>query len=89
MELRINSDYADLSLELLLNKVQILINFWAPPKKMSNKKKQLQIKPWLTKGLLKSIEVKNRLYKKICQTKDLLKRQQLKDTVKKYKTNLL
>ena len=43
---------------------------------MSNKKKN-------------SIKGKNRVYKKMCQTKDPVKRQQLEDRVKKYKKNLL
>lgn len=37
-------DNVDLFLDLLQNKVKKLINFWAPPQKMSNKTN----KPWLT-----------------------------------------
>lgn len=53
--LRINSNNVNLSLELLLKK----INLYVPLQKMSNKKKN-------------SIKVKNRVYKKMCQTKDPL-----------------
>ena len=35
------------------------------------------------------MEVKNRFFKKICQNKDPLNKQQLDDRVKKYKKNLL
>ena len=39
--------------------------------------------------LTQTIEVKNRFYKNMCQTKDPLKRQQLEDRVNKYKKNIL
>ena len=64
-ELQVNCNNADLSSELFLKKIE-QINFWTPLQRVSNKKKKLQNKPWVTKGLLKSIETKNRFYRKMC-----------------------
>ena len=65
-ELQVNRNNTDLSSELFLKKIEQLINFWTPLQRVSNKKKKLQNKPWVTKGLLKSIETKNRFYRKMC-----------------------
>ena len=88
-ELQVKSNNADLSSELFLKKIEQLINFWAPLQRVSNKKKKLQNKPWVTKGLLKSIETKNRLYRKMCWTKNPLKREELVNKVKTYKKYIL
>ena len=88
-ELQVNRNNADLSSELFLKKIEQLINFWTPLQRVSNKKKKLQNKPWVTKGLLKSIETKNRLYSKMCRTKNPLKREELVNKVKTYKKYIL
>ena len=53
-----------LSSELLINKVDKLINFWAPLQKISNKRNKTLNKPWMTKGIIKFIGIKNRFHKK-------------------------
>ena len=88
-ELQVKSNNANLSSELFLKKIEQLINFWAPLQRVSNKKKKLQNKPWVTKGLLKSIETKNRFYRKMCWTKNPLKREELVNKVKTYKKYIL
>ena len=80
-EQQVNRDNTDLSSELFLKKIEQLINFWTPLQRVSNKKKKLQNKPWVTKGLLKSIETKNRLYR--------IKREELVNKVKTYKKYIL
>ena len=57
-ELQANCNNAYLSSELFLKKTEQTINFWAPLQRVSNKNKKLQNKPWITKGLLKSVETK-------------------------------
>ena len=71
-ELRLERNNVNLSSELLIIKVNKLINFWAPLQKVSNKRKKALNKPWMTKGILKSIAIKNRLHKKMCRSKDPL-----------------
>jgi len=54
-------------------------------KKLSKSKLKLQLKPWITKGILKSIRYKNKLYKKLCKNNfnDRLKLQQYKTYLNK------
>ena len=58
-KLQVNRKNADLSSELFIKKIEQLINFWTPLQRVSNKNKKSQNKPWVTKGLLKSIATKN------------------------------
>ena len=50
----------------------------APIKKLSNKDKKTMKKPWITKGILKSIEKKNRIYRKCIRTKNATKKEEHK-----------
>ena len=40
------------------------VNFYAPYRHTTRKEKKLKEKPWLSKGLLKPIKQKNKIYKK-------------------------
>ena len=51
--------------------------------------RKAQNKHWFTKGLLKSTESKIKPYKKMCRTKDTLKRQELEIKIKIYKKYIL
>ena len=42
----------------------------APLKNITRKEAKLKLKPWLTTGILKSIQIKNATYKKFIRTKD-------------------
>ena len=88
-ELRLERNNINLSSELLINKVGRLINFWAPLQKIPNKRKKTLNKPWMTKGIIKSIGIKNRLHKKMCRLKDPLKKRELKIKLKNFKKILL
>ncbi len=46
-----------------------LINQHAPLQKLSLRQTKLSQKPWLTFGILKSIQIKNKLYRKLCRCK--------------------
>jgi len=43
---------------------QKIINKHAPLRNLSRREKQLQAKPWITRGLLTSIKNKNRMFRK-------------------------
>ena len=60
------------------NTFKKILNKYAPLGKVTGKEKQLHAKPWLTRGLLKSINHKNNLFKKLYKTynKKLLKNYQ-------------
>ena len=49
---------------------QTIINKHAPLRKLSRREKQLQAKPWITRGLLTSIKNKNRMFRKCYKCKD-------------------
>lgn len=55
----VNKDAEDLT-QVFIN----TLNIHAPLRKMSRSEKRLNKKPWITKGILKSIKFKNNLYKK-------------------------
>ena len=88
-EFQLNSENINLSTEKFLSKINNLIDHWAPLKELSNAKQKLQNKPWITKGILKSIKNKNKQYKKMCRNKDLTKRKIIEQEFKTYKNNLL
>ena len=86
--LRLSSSEFDLSLNLLFQKINKLINFWVPLHVQANTRKISQNKPWITKGVLKSIVTKNRLYNKVCRLTDPLKWDEIACKVKNYKKKL-
>ena len=88
-ELQLNSENINISTEKFISKINNLINHWAPLKELSNAKQKLQNKPWITKGILKSIKNKNKQYKIMCRTKNLTKRKLIEQQFKTYKNNLL
>ena len=87
--LRLNCNDTNLSSNLFFQKIDKLSNFWAPLQVQSSTRKISKSKPWITKGIVKSICTKNRLYKKMCCSKDPSKRNEIETKVKNYKQLLL
>ncbi len=52
------------------NGILHVINKHAPIRELSRKQVKQQRKPWITRGILKSISIKNKLFKKFLETKD-------------------
>ena len=52
----------ELRLRNLILQIKGITDKQAPLETLSRRKMKIQLKPWLTKGLLKSISVKNKLY---------------------------
>ena len=48
-----------------ITEMKYLLDTHAPLKKLTRKQKQLSQKPWITKGKLKSIKTRNKLYQKL------------------------
>ena len=65
---------ADLSFELFLRKIKFLYNKNSPFSTPKRKIKKDTSKPWLTTGILKSVNVKNKLYKQFCQATNSTRR---------------
>ena len=59
----------DKLMELFLKTLNEVLDLMAPIKPLSRKEANLKIKPWITKGILKSIKIRDRLYKKYLSKK--------------------
>ncbi|NQY31538.1 MAG: endonuclease/exonuclease/phosphatase family protein, partial [Flavobacteriaceae bacterium] len=60
----------DNALDDLMDKTEQLLNTHAPMKKVTNREYKKQLKPWITKGILRSIQKRNKLYAKFVRAKD-------------------
>ena len=65
-----NSTDLDGKFQHFQDKILESINKHAPLKKLSHKQAKLRKKPWITSGILKSISMKNKLYKRFLKSKD-------------------
>ena len=52
----------DIAFSKIYNKLNKLVNKHAPLKPLSKRKFKQSLKPWITKGLLKSFKIKNALF---------------------------
>ena len=59
--LKISDENIDYSTEAFLNKINNLVDCYAPFKRISKYKLKFKTKPWITPGLQKSISIKNKL----------------------------
>ena len=65
-----SSDDTNEKYDILHNHILSTINKHAPLKTLSNSESKNLLKPWITKGLLKSIKLKNKYYHKYIKNKD-------------------
>ena len=81
----------DKSFESFLTTVNSIISDHAPLTKLSNKEKKLKNKPWVTKGILKSIAQKDKIRRKQCRAKNQAKfktyRNAINILIRRSKTN--
>ena len=71
------------------NLISCLINI-VQKKKVTKKQQKSLSKPWLTKGILKSInKVKNETYKQFCKSTDPLKKNELHIKFKTYRNTIV
>ena len=64
--LDVNNGDVDKSFESFITIVNSIIAEHAPLKKISVKERKPRAKPWITKGILTSINNKNKTYRKYC-----------------------
>ena len=60
----------DFAMQQFLKIINSILDRYAPVTKRSKKTTKLKEKPWITNGILTSIKIKNKMYKKYCKTKD-------------------
>ena len=75
--LEINKKDVDFSFSKFFETFNNLLQKHAPIKKLSNKDKKAMKKSWITKGILKSIEKKNQIYRKFIRTKNSTKEEEM------------
>ena len=86
--LKIDKLNVDNSTKIYLDKINMLLDTYAPLKKINKYKLKFKSKPWITLGLQKSIFVKNKLLTNFINKKDPLLKQEFHTNYKKYR-NLL
>ena len=75
--LEVNNGDVEKSFKSFITTVNSIIVEHAPLKKISVKERKLRAKPWITKGILTSINNKNKTYQKYCQPKNQTRRDEL------------
>ena len=79
---------ADNSTRIYLDKINMLLDTYAPLKRINKYKMKFKSKPWITLGLQKSISVKNKLLKNFINKKDPVLKEESRTNYEKYR-NLL
>ena len=67
--------------------MNLIINHFTPLQKVSRSLAKLRTKLWITKGNLKSIKIQDKIYGKMCRTKNVSKKEELNLTFKKCRNN--
>ena len=71
--------------ELFLSKIIVLLDQYAPLTKVTNKEYKLRAKPWITKGILKSIKIRDKIFNKFTKAKTNILKTQLHHNYKHYR----
>ena len=83
--LKIDDRNADNSTKIYLNKINVLLDTYAPLKRINKYKLKLKSKPWITLGLQKSISVKNKVFTNFINKKDPVLKEEFHTKYKKYR----
>ena len=86
--LKIDECNVDNSTKIYLDKINMLLDTYAPLKKINKYKLKFKSKPWITLGLQKSISVKDKLLANFINKKDPILKEKFHTNYKKYR-NLL
>ena len=87
--LEIEKGDPNLSLEKYLTKMNSILDKHLSLKKLSKQEILQRDIPWITKGLTKSIKIKNVIRRKMRRAKDLIRKEELSNTYKTYKNKIL
>ena len=83
--LKIDQLNADNSTRMYLDKINMLLDTYAPLKRINKYKMKFKSKPWTTLDLQKSISVKNKLLKNFISKKDPVLKEEFHTNYKKYR----
>ena len=82
--LKIDELNADNSTKKFLDEINMLLDTYAPLKKVKKHKLKFKSKPWITLGLQKSISMKNKLLTNSINKKDTTLKEECHTNYKKY-----
>ena len=77
------------SFELFFQKLDQLFDKHCPKRKIIKKGQKSLPKPWITRGTLKSIKVKNKTYKQFFKSSDPLKKNEFCNEFKTYRNSIV
>ena len=83
--LKIDELNADNSTKMYLDKINMLLDTYAPLKRINKYKLKFKSKPWITLGLQKSISAKNKLLTNFINKKDPILKEEFHTKYKKYR----
>ena len=86
--LKVNELNGDKSTKTFLDKINMLLDIYAPLKRVKKYKLKFKSKPWITLGLQKLTSVKNKLLTNFINKKDAILKKECHTNYKKYR-NLL
>ena len=86
--LKIDKLHADISTKMYLDTINMLLDTYAPLKRINKYKLKFKSKPWITLGLQKSISAKNKLFLNFINKRDPILKEEFYTNYKKYR-NLL
>ena len=69
------------SCDILFDKVSTIVDTYLPLKKVPEKDKKIQKKPWINSGIRKSINKRHKLYNKFVKCKDPVRKEEIHRTV--------
>ena len=72
-----------------LNKMDEILNYMAPYRKMTQKEIKLEKMPWITQGLLKSMRVRDNLYRQLTHKKDEIDKANIFKLYKRYRNMIV
>ena len=84
-ELKMTNNDVNFSLDRFLEILNNTLDNHAPYKTLSKSKIKTLTKPWITQGIIKSIKIKNNLYKKLCKSKNIQNKNILSHKFKQYR----
>ena len=86
--LRLNQNLTNKSFKLFFYIFETLLDTYAPLKKLSNSELKLHSKPWITHGIMRSIKIKDKIYKKLLKSKNSQQKEWLYSEFKRYRNRI-
>ena len=73
----------------ICGKVDEILDKYVPLKKVNKKQLRLEVKPWITRGIIKSIKRRDKLLRKYINAKDSVRKDQLHTDYKRLRNEVV